>query len=324
MQIERYAERDCERWDDFVRSSRNGTFLFLRPYMDYHADRFEEHSFLFNDKHGRLLALLPATSANGSVVSHGGLTYGGFVVDERMTATLMLQLFALAVGEMRRLGYETLIYKSIPHIYHDSPSEEDLYALFRAGARLVRRDHLAVVDYRASNPRQERRQRAVRKATRSGMAVRETTDFAAFWEILTCTLADRHGVRPVHRIDEIELLRARFPESIRLFGTYDDDRMVAGVVLYVSRHVCHAQYIASSEEGREGGALDLLFDDLIGRFSAVTRYFDFGTSTERNGTFLNSGLAEFKEGFGARTIVHDHYEVDLSVVGAQHFSNVRE
>jgi len=308
LRIERYTASDSGRWNDFVRASRNGTFLFDRGYMDYHADRFADHSLLARDDGGRLLALLPAHEDGGRLASHGGLTYGGFVVDGRMTASLMLELFAA----LRSRGFASMLYKTIPHIYHRAPAEEDLYALYRCGARLVRRDHLAVIDYRAPQPRQERRLRSVRKAAKSGLTVRESDDFGSYWEILSANLMSRYGVQPVHGVAEIVLLKSRFPERIRLFAAYDGDTMRAGVVVYVSDCVCHAQYIGSSDEGREQGALDLVFDHLIAAFDGVTRYFDFGTSTERNGTFLNAGLAEFKEGFGARAVVHDHYEVDLA------------
>lgn len=323
MRIDRYTARDRDRWNDFVLASRNGTFLFDRNYMDYHADRFADHSLIARDAGGSLLALLPAHESDGRLVSHGGLTYGGFVVDDAMTAPAMLEVLSAATAAMRHEGFRTLVYKSVPHIYHRAPAEEDQYALFRAGARLARRDHLAVVDYRAPLARQERRQRSVRRAAKLGLSVRETDDFGAYWEILSANLLSRYGVKPVHTVEEIALLRSRFPDRIRLFAAYDGGAMRAGVVVYVSERVCHAQYIGASEEGREQGALDLLFDDLIARFHGVTRYFDFGTSTERSGTFLNTGLADFKEGFGARTVVHDHYELDLEAVSDDRFRNVR-
>ncbi|MGG6545868.1 UNVERIFIED_CONTAM: GNAT family N-acetyltransferase, partial [Prevotella sp. 15_C9] len=42
--IIRYSAGDKERWDRFVRRSKNGTFLMQRDYMDYHADRFQDCS----------------------------------------------------------------------------------------------------------------------------------------------------------------------------------------------------------------------------------------------------------------------------------------
>ena len=44
---------------------------------------------------------------------------------------------------------------------------------------------------------------------------------------------------------------------------------------------------------------------------ADRRYFSFGISTEQAGQYLNEGLIAQKEGFGARTVVHDFYEWNL-------------
>ena len=45
-EIKRYSDGCKDEWDDFVRDSRNGTFLFMRGYMDYHADRFADFSLM--------------------------------------------------------------------------------------------------------------------------------------------------------------------------------------------------------------------------------------------------------------------------------------
>ena len=85
--------------------------------------------------------------------------------------------------------------------------------------------------------------------------------------------------------------------------------IVAGTVMYVTDNVAHSQYIAASEQGRDYGALDLLFSKLITDVFAAHRYFDFGISTEQGGRFLNEGLMFQKEGFGARAVVYDTYEI---------------
>jgi hypothetical protein len=79
MQVERYTPALQTLWDDFVRSSKNGTFLLERGYMDYHADRFADHSLLVRDDEGTLLAVLPTNADGPRLASHGGLTYGGFI-----------------------------------------------------------------------------------------------------------------------------------------------------------------------------------------------------------------------------------------------------
>ena len=44
---------------------------------------------------------------------------------------------------------------------------------------------------------------------------------------------------------------------------------------------------------------------------AGTPYFDFGISTEQNGSYLNLKLLENKESFGARAVIYDFYELTV-------------
>ena len=60
MNIRRYTHHDQEAWDTLVRNARNATFLFFRQYMDYHSERFTDHSLLFYDSKDNLVAALPA------------------------------------------------------------------------------------------------------------------------------------------------------------------------------------------------------------------------------------------------------------------------
>ena len=311
LTVVRYDSGERQAWDSFVTGSKNGTFLHCRGYVEYHSDRFDDCSLMLCDSEGRLLALLPAERAGTLVRSHGGLTYGAFVVDDRMTAGRMLDALSAVARHLVDAGVTRLLYKTVPHIYHRKPAEEDLYALFRAGARLVRRDVLTVIAAGRRSPLQERRARSLRKARGQGIEVRETTDYHTFWEILAANLASRHGVPPVHREDEIELLAARFPTQIRLHAAYRDGEMLAGALVYVSSEVCHVQYNAAAPEGRSCGALDLVLESVIAEYETETRFFDFGASTEEDGRVLNAGLVEYKEGFGARTVVHDAYELEL-------------
>ena len=67
----------------------------------------------------------------------------------------------------------------------------------------------------------------------------------------------RHGRRPVHSLEEISLLAARFPDELKLYCARDADGAVAGgVVIFATPVVAHTQYIASSETGMAGGAVD--------------------------------------------------------------------
>jgi hypothetical protein len=311
IRVERYDPRWRTAWDEFVDRSKNGVFLFRRDYMDYHAGRFADSSLLFFDE-DRLAAVLPASARDGVVTSHGGLTFGGVVSDARMRTAAMLGLFDALRDYLRRHGVARLVYKTVPHIYHRMPAEEDLYALHRCGARLVRRDVSSTIRTGGRAEPTKGRRWSLKRAKANGLEVAEGRDFRAFMAVEEEHLRKKYGVRPTHTADEMELLASRFPDNIRLFTASRGGRLLGGVVVYESPRVAHAQYIAATDEGRDLGCLDVLIDWLLHGVYAEAPYFDFGISTEQAGRHLNVGLIDNKESYGARAVVYDFYELDVA------------
>lgn len=312
MRIEVYEPECRERWDHFVASSKNGLFLHLRGFMEYHRQPFDDFSLLVSDARGQLLAVLPANRRDGQVASHEGLTYGGLLCAGSVTQALALEIWERLLNELAERGFERLHYRCIPYIHHRIPAQEDLLPLFLAEARLVARDVLPVVSRQHRLPVSSRRRRGVAKAQRAELRTAESKDFAGFWAILGEVLGAK-GSRPVHALDEITKLHRLFPRNIRLFTTSDPaDELQAGVVIFESRNVARAQYIAASEQGKATGALDLLFTFLLREVFATKAFFDFGSTTFDGGRRLHASLAAQKEGFGARTVTADRYEIDLA------------
>lgn len=307
----------AEVWNAAVRSSRNGTFLFERGFMEYHSARFEDCSLLFYDSHEKVCGLLPAAIDRKSrtVTSHGGLTYGGLVLTGDTTLGQAREMLRAAATAYKKAGAEKMIYKPVPFIYHRYPSEEGLYWLFRAGAELTARAVASVIDLSDALPYSTLRKRKLKKAGKSGLAITDckgTDGYDAFWNILEEVLAERHATSPVHTRDEIKLLAGRFPQHIRLYTVACKDEIIAGCLVFMTAGVMHVQYIAANAEGRASGALDFLFNRLRDECSREgIRYLDFGISTERNGTYLNEGLQFQKEGLGGRAVCYDAYTVEL-------------
>lgn len=69
-EIKRYTPQQQSVWDALVETSVNGTFLFKRDYMVYHAHRFVDFSLMVYSKN-KPVALLPASIRDGEVTSHG-------------------------------------------------------------------------------------------------------------------------------------------------------------------------------------------------------------------------------------------------------------
>ena len=76
----------------------------------------------------------------------------------------------------------------------------------------------------------------------------------------------KHGTQPVHSIKELEYLKSKFPENIRLLVAKKGEKMLAGILIFVFESVAHTQYISVSSEGAKIGALDLLISQSIDDF----------------------------------------------------------
>lgn len=324
MNIRRYTHHDQEAWDTLVRNARNATFLLFRKYMDYHSERFTDHSLLFYDSKDNLVAALPANEviygddgfndkAEGfasMLISHQGLTYGGLIMHTRLHAADTEEIFALIISYMQQNGFAALRYKPLPHIYHAHPSEEDEYWLWRNGAQLSAVSLSTTVNLRHACIASKRKQTYCNKLAAQGYTICYNTPLDTFWPLLETNLMSSHGVRPVHTLAEMELLQSRFPDSIVCTTVLSPDgTVVAGTVLYITPHVIHTQYISASEEGKQTNAMDFLMLSLIRRFASEGQhyYLDFGISTEHGGTVLNSSLCMQKEGYGGRSTLYKEY-----------------
>ena len=163
MMINIYEDVKKMEWDEFNSEAKNGHFFFYRDYMEYHSDRFHDFSLIiYNDK-GNIMALLPASIDGDTVISHGGLTFGGFVCDSKMTAAKMLDIFDNVKQFLKNAGVRIFIYKCMPVIYNKYPSDEALYALFRNNAELYRRDVSFSIYLPDRLGYQEQRKRAIKK-----------------------------------------------------------------------------------------------------------------------------------------------------------------
>lgn len=312
MEIRIYTSEYKSVWDNFVRQSKNGTFLFCRDFMEYHKDRFLDYSLMFY-LGDTLLALMPGHLKDKTFYSHQGLTYGGLIMGAEITVADTLSIFEHLIVTLRQQGIKKIIYKAVPHIYHRQPAEEDLYALFRHQAILIERNissSILLNDYRIEYS--DSRKRGLKKAKSNNLVVKESCDLESFWGILSQNLKEKYDTKPVHTLSEISYLKEKFPTEIKLYSVLNEqNETVAGCVVFEMETITHAQYTAATEDGKNRGAIDLLIDYIINKSDSHKTYFDYGISTEKNGLYLNEKLIYQKEGFGARGIVYDIYAIEI-------------
>ncbi|HNY32704.1 MAG TPA: GNAT family N-acetyltransferase [Fibrobacteria bacterium] len=312
MELVPYDPSLREGWDRLVDTARLSHFQFLRGYMDYHADRFADASYLVRAK-GRWVAALPGHLwGSDGWASHRGLSYGGPILSAELGSQDVFQLLSALDRTLLRRGIRRTWWRPIPWIYHREPSEELPYFLFRQGAVLKSRNLSTVIEVAATRDYQRLRRRKVASAVASGFTCRETDDLDGFWPLVEGRLGSKYHLKPVHTLEEVRLLRGRLPGNIRLFGAYSGHHLVAGCLAYLGHPVFHLQYLHSSDEGRNLGAPDLLVDWMLAGPAKGFRWLHFGHSCEDGGKVLNEPLLFFKEGFGGRAVVLDEWESDTS------------
>ncbi|OIQ17302.1 MAG: GNAT family N-acetyltransferase [Flavobacterium sp. MedPE-SWcel] len=309
--IEKYDSLYHKMWNDFVESSKNGTFLFHRDFMEYHKDRFEDYSLMIFDEQ-KLVAIFPANREGDTVYSHKGLTYGGLVYGNKIKLSGVIKIYNSLLKYFYDNNIVTFHLKPVPSIYHKLPSQEQEYVMFLINAKLSRRDGLSVIDRDVMLPITKSRKEAIKRGKKKDLVIIEEPNFKLFWEeILIPNLKKKHDSEPVHTALEMEYLYKKFPEQIRHFNVYHNNKIVAGTTMFITDTVAHPQYISGQEDKNTLGSLDYLYDYLINLFSDK-KYFDFGPSTEEQGRKLNEGILFWKESFGARTMIQDFYEVNTT------------
>jgi hypothetical protein len=310
MKIQKYDIAKKSHWNNFLKNSKNGTFLFNRDYMEYHSDRFEDCSLLVYDDKGILISLLPASIHGQELRTHGGLTYGGFITDHTMKTEKMIKIFESFLDYIKINNIYKIIYKAIPHIYHCQPSEEDLYSLFRFNFNLYRRDVSSTINIRTTNVKGQKRN-GFKKAQKLGLLLIETNDSKDILNIVNDNLSKKYNTTAVHTYEEMNKLKNNFKKNIIIFNLLIDNNIEGGAILYIDNNTIHAQYITTTNKAKSSRGLDFIVVSIIDMYKEEFEWFDFGISTEDDGRYLNSNLLKSKEDFNMSAVCYDFYELEI-------------
>ena len=304
MRIEVYQhERHRAQWEEFVsKRARNAHFMHRRCYLDYHADRFDDHSLLFFGERAAPLAVLPANRVGEMLVSHGGLSFGGLLVGSRFRLSQWREAFAAIGDHMAGAGLETLDYRPPPPWYHQQPGEEDVFLLESAGLQpvLLGSAICRIGGRFPGNPTRRNESRG------TGLDVaREDAALGETLELVAETLRLRHEAAPVHTRAEIEHLAGLFPDGIRCYTVRRDAELVAGAIVFVTAPVVKLQYVGYTI----GRAMSVVYAHLFSLEELRGRWIDFGTSMAGGGGVLDAGLFAYKESLGGQLAPVRRYKI---------------
>ncbi len=298
-------------WDDFVNRSINATFLHLRDYMDYHAGRFEDFSVLiFN--HDKLIGMVPAHRLGNKIFSHQGLTYGGWLRKASSPLDRNLDIWKRLMYFFKENGIERFELKEIPLFYYRFMSETDRMVFHHFGEP-VKKSAFWAIDTRKDLRKLLNRNRRRTVSSVGNIQVKPSEDWQEFWHVLQQNLSQRHDSVPVHTLEEMLLLKSRFPDRIFLFGAYQKQEMLAGAVVYFKNHVLHFQYLSALPVGINRNVVDNLFWEIVRTHYRDFAFIGMGTAEAEGKPDWN--LSYWKYSFGAEPFVQYtwHFDVEKSV-----------
>lgn len=320
FEIKKFVDEQSDLWENLVKNSNNGTIFHTRKFLGYHPPgRFTDHSLIFNKK-DKPYVVFPAAEkeidGKNYLVSHPGTSYGSFVVPEALSFNDSYELVKSLLKYAKEQNFDGIKITPPPTIYNLRLSNYIDFSLIQHGFTYLKREVSSILFLEESaeqnlNKFKSSHKRAVRKALKEQIDVKESDKFEEFYQILRNNLKIRHNVTPTHTLDELLKVKELFPTKVKLFSAFMDEKMVAGVVNFIcNREVVLAFYISHDEKYQETRALNLLFYKIFEwAIKEDYKVFDFGIFTVNEDP--NFGLARFKENFGASGMFRDTLEIKL-------------
>ncbi len=307
-QIIRYREDLKNQWDDFIANSGNGTFLHRRDYMDYHADRFKDFSLMIF-KNNSLISTLPAHREGTQLIAHNGLTYSDFIFDKKVRIAPQIDLINASFDFLLNQGFTDFFVKTIPSFFHNQPNASSLYLYHRMLGHLSEIKPFFVLhtdNYQLNKGRKKN----LKRIQKQNLSISDDLKYLDdYWQIVNKNLRLTHRTRPVHTLEEIQLLAQRFPEQIKLLTIFNQTGMLGGALLFIINKVIHFQYI-NADPNADKSAIDLLIIHIIERYKKDFGLISFGSSSAGE-QGLNSGLTYWKESFGCKVLNQYFYKIKL-------------
>jgi hypothetical protein len=305
-----------DEWDEFVGTSAGGTIFHTLRFLSYHDPaRFDFFNLAIRDG-GRLVCVIPGAVCEGDsgkvYVSPAGASFGGFVFADDCDLAMMRDAVTAFGDHLRQAGFDRAEVTLPPVCYSRNEHQGIHFVLSSLGYVLTLREATAVVpvgEFGRKKPHPAL-SRALRKAEREGVRVREGGDPDEFYAVLTANLSAK-DVEPTHTLDEIRKLFGLFPDNLILLEAVVEGRVVGGTLLMLCNdRTALSFYICDDLEERNKRVSETVIHGSLVRLKEMGyTYLDLGTVSRRGRP--DWGLVRFKAKFGTRTYVREQYSLAL-------------
>jgi len=205
-----YSEHDFVLWEKCVQESPIGTIQHSRKFLNHHKQKFDDFSILIRDSSGHeLVAVMPIAINSGQLESHPGAAFGGLVPCRKLTLVETRDLFLAVSDFLVNKGFQSLLYKPVPNIFHLDIWEEDVAALTSMGSLIQRSHPYQYIDLKKHKLRRGGNRKLAQKL---GCSSQLTSDAVLVHKIIARNLLSQHKASPTHSLEDFLFLSDNFAD----------------------------------------------------------------------------------------------------------------
>lgn len=321
------TEDEKKRVDEFIlRHSSNGEFINTFSYLQYHPKgRFEDDSVVvINEDSGTVEGCIAAVSIGSSlVISHPGTTFAGPVLDETYGIQKKEEILGMLL-HYYETKYPKIELKLRPDYYSFQPDHTISYFLLNRGYTYGMSALANIVNISNIQSGQDvlqlfhtARRNHVKKVVKEDKFYfhKEDQVLADEWGHMNQNLKAKFNVQATHTWEEINRLKAKFPDKIMPYYVHAiEGGYGAFALVFCYKNVFHTQYLDVNYKYANQYPHLLLIYQLIQQAKELGyRYISFGASTEQGGKYLNYGLYNYKAGYGGGDVILPLYTKEMNL-----------
>jgi len=315
MEIIKYTEEWRDKWDEFVLHSNNGTIFQMQRFFDYHLPGKFNFNHLVFLKNGNIAGVLPGAIYGRMFESPVGASYGSIVTGDLKYADAEEFVESLKEYALNN-NIDELLLTPAPLIYEECPNQDLEFALL--WGKFSYRVHYISSAIKLDPERDliSRFSPTIRRNIRMSLKNKDirvelNERYDEFYPILIENKA-KHNVKPTHSYDDLLRLKDLFPDEIKLFMVYYQDKPIAGsLMFYANKKVGICFYNMLRYEYAHLKPIQRVMYDVTNYSTGQGySYVDIGVSQDTSAIdpmTPSKSLIEFKEKFDAKTILRNTF-----------------
>ncbi len=301
-------------WDSFVLESNNGTIFHTRQFLNYHKIRkFKDCSFIFKNK-DNIEAVFSGAVVDGVLHSHPGASFGGFIYNN-LSFEFGKKIVELLIEFAKKNNLRDMVVIPTPFIYYNNYNEVMEYCLYMNGFNTIEYYISSFVDLKVDllDQMHDRKKRYIKKM-QNEVEIKISSDLDSFYPILISNKL-KHKAKPTHSLEELKILKKKFPNKIILLLSYKNKKIIGGALNFITnKRTCILFYnmIDYNYQNLQVSSLQI-YESLKWAKKNKLNFLDIGVSQlYKNSEIIpHESLINFKEQFGAKTMIRKVMKLKL-------------